>query len=128
MELINNTTRTLKDDLSVEIKAGSKLSIAAVKRAKVQHPNIRLFLMLPYLPEHGRSLPDMKGYDSTVYPEGMEKVPCKLAIPRLNHIMVKDSDYVIAYVVHSWGGAAATLEQTRKRERQGQLTILNSGA
>ncbi len=25
MELINNTTKTLKDDLSVEIKKGSKL-------------------------------------------------------------------------------------------------------
>lgn len=29
MELINNTTKTLKNDLSVEIKEGSKLSIAA---------------------------------------------------------------------------------------------------
>lgn len=29
MELINNTTKTLKDDLSAEIKKGSKLSIAA---------------------------------------------------------------------------------------------------
>ena len=29
MELINNTTKTLRDDLSVEIKDGSKLSIAA---------------------------------------------------------------------------------------------------
>lgn len=29
MEQINNTNKTLKDDLSVEIKQGSKLSIAA---------------------------------------------------------------------------------------------------
>ena len=29
MELINNTTKTLRDDLSVEMKKGSKLSIAA---------------------------------------------------------------------------------------------------
>ncbi len=29
MEFINNTTKTLKDDLSVEIKQGSKISIAA---------------------------------------------------------------------------------------------------
>lgn len=27
MELINNTTKTLKDDLSVEIKQGRKLSV-----------------------------------------------------------------------------------------------------
>ena len=29
MELINNTSKTLRDDLSVEIRQGSKLSIAA---------------------------------------------------------------------------------------------------
>ena len=29
VELINNTTKTLRDDLSSEIKKGSKLSIAA---------------------------------------------------------------------------------------------------
>ena len=29
MELINNTTKTLRDDLSQEIRKGSKLSIAA---------------------------------------------------------------------------------------------------
>lgn len=29
MDLINNTTKTLKDDLSVEIKQDSKISIAA---------------------------------------------------------------------------------------------------
>ena len=29
IELINNVTRTLKDDLSTEIKEGSKLSVAA---------------------------------------------------------------------------------------------------
>lgn len=29
MELINNVTKTLRDDLSEEIKQGSKLSIAA---------------------------------------------------------------------------------------------------
>lgn len=29
IELINNVTRTLKDDLSAEIKEGSKLSVAA---------------------------------------------------------------------------------------------------
>ena len=29
MELINNTTKTLRDDLAVEIKQGSRLSVAA---------------------------------------------------------------------------------------------------
>lgn len=29
MELINNTTKTLRDDLAAEIKEGSRLSVAA---------------------------------------------------------------------------------------------------
>ena len=31
MEIINNIDKTLKDDLTVEIKEGSKLSIAATR-------------------------------------------------------------------------------------------------
>lgn len=102
-----------------------RMSAAAVKEAKKQHPEVTLFLMLPYLPEQGRPLPDMDGYDGTIYPEGMEKVPPKLAIPRLNRITVQKSDYVIAYVTHSWGGAAKTLEQAQKRENRGEFTITN---
>jgi len=41
------------------------------------------------------------GYDDFVYPMEMEGVPLKLAIPRLNRIMVQDSEYAIAYVTHS---------------------------
>ena len=62
MELINNTTKTLKDDLSVEIKQGSKVSIAAacfsiyafqeLKAQLSQIDELRLFslrLSLPFI-------------------------------------------------------------------------------
>jgi len=104
-----------------------RMAAAAVKRAKAQHPNVRLCLMLPYLPEMGRPLPDREGFDDFVYPEGMENVPYRLAIPRLNRIMVQDSSYVIAYVTHSWGGAAATLEQAERLARRGKIVITNIG-
>lgn len=102
-----------------------RMAAAAVKRAKVQHPGIRLYLMLPYHPELGRPLPDMDGYDIAVYPSEMEGIPHKLAIPRLNRITIQDSDYVIAYVTHSWGGAATTLEYAQVRERKGLIQIEN---
>ena len=43
MELINNTTKTLKDDLKVEIKEGSKISIAANEKreARVLYSQIK---------------------------------------------------------------------------------------
>ncbi len=98
---------------------------AEVKRAKVRHPGVRLFLMVPYIPGQGRSLPNLEGYDDVIYPEGMEKVPYRLAIPRLNRIMVNESDYAIAYVRFSWGGAAKTLEYAQRKERKGLIHIEN---
>ncbi len=102
-----------------------RMAAATVKRAKTRHPGIRLYLMLPYRLELGRPLPDLEGYDNAVYPAEMEGVPLRLAIPRLNRMMIEDSGYVIAYVTHSWGGAATTLEYAQARERKGLIQIEN---
>ncbi len=104
-----------------------RMAARAVREAKRQHPGVTLYLALPYLPGLGRPLPDMEGFDGSIYPEGMEAVPYKLAIPRLNRTMVQQADYVIAYVTHSWGGAAKTLEYAKVRERRGELRITNLG-
>lgn len=102
-----------------------RMAAATVKEAKARHPGIRLYLMLPYRPEWGRPLPEMEGYDNAIYPMEMESVPLKLAIPRLNRLMVEDSSCVIAYVIQSWGGAATTLEYAQVRERKGLIHIEN---
>lgn len=102
-----------------------RMAAAAVKGAKTLHPGVRLYLMLPYHPELGRPLPNMDAYDNIVYPSEMEGVPRRLAIPRLNRILIEDSDYAIAYVTHSWGGAATTLEYAQTRERKGLIQIEN---
>jgi len=101
------------------------MTAAAVKRAKVQHSGIHLYPMLPYHPEQGRSLPDIEGFDNSVYPFELEGVPRRLAIPRLNRLMVEDADYAIAYVLHSWGGAATTLRYAEVRQRKGLMRIEN---
>ncbi len=103
--------------------AFDRMSARTVREAKTQHLGIHLHLMLPYRSEMGRPLPDQEGYDNFVYPEGIEDVLYKLAIPRLNRIMVRDS----AYVIHSWGGAATTLEFAARRQRMGKLIITNLG-
>lgn len=105
--------------------AFDRMAAAAVKEAKTRYPGIHLFLMLPYRPEQGRPLPDREGYDCFVYPEQMESVLPKLAIPKLNRIMVEDADYAIAYVRCTWGGAAKTLEYAQARERKGLIHIEN---
>ena len=55
------------------------------------------------------------GFDGFIYPEGMEEGPRRFAVSRLNRLMVQRADCIIAYVVHSWGGAFKTLERAGAR-------------
>ncbi len=59
----------------------------------------------------------MKLYDETIYPE-LEKVPYRFAISKRNEWMVDNSDLVIAFVSHSWGGAATTYRYAIRKKKQ----------
>jgi len=108
--------------------AFDRMAARAVWEAKARHPGVRLYLMLAYLPEAGgRSLPDMDYYDGSIYPEGLETVPYRMAISRLNRMTVREADYLIAYVDHSWGGAAATLNDALRRAGKGLIQVENLG-
>ena len=61
---------------------------------------------------------DMKEYTDTLYPEGMEDVPLRFAIIKRNQWMIKQSDYVVAYVIHSFGGASKSIEYAEKLDKK----------
>lgn len=86
---------------------------AVLREMKNANPHIRLILVLPYL--NSSMLTD--GYDETVYPP-LESVPKRFAISRRNEWMVMESDAVVAYVTHGWGGAAKTLEYARRKKKR----------
>ncbi len=86
---------------------------AVLRKMKDANPHIRLVLVLPYL--NSSILTD--GYDETVYPP-LESVPRRFAISRRNEWMVVESDAVVAYVTHGWGGAAKTLEYARRKKKR----------
>ena len=88
------------------------LAAAAVRRQKETYPHIELILVLPYL---DREI-DASRYDGTIYPP-LEKVPRRYAIVRRNEWMVRESDVVISGVLHSWGGAARTLEFAQRKNK-----------
>ena len=79
---------------------------------KGRYRHIRLVLVLPYLD----SALSREGYDETVYPP-LESVPRRYAVLRRNEWMVQRSDVIVAYVLHSWGGAAKTLDYARKKKK-----------
>lgn len=130
--LLEAVERHITESEVTEFRVGNyggfdRMAAKAVRKAKERHPGVTLYLALPYLPDLGRPLPDMEGFDGAIYPEGLETVPYKLAIPRLNRMMVRQADCMIVYVVHSWGGAAKALEYANVRKRRGELTITNLG-
>lgn len=48
-------------------------------------------------------------------PEKIENVHPRYAISWRNKWMIRESDMVIAYITHSWGGAATYVEKAEKK-------------
>ena len=101
-----------------------RLAASAVKQAKQRHPEVTLTLLLPYHPAE-QPIPTPEGFDRTLYPEGMERVPRRLAIVRANHWMICNSDFLIAYVCHPSNGSREVLEEARRREARGLIRVTN---
>ena len=60
-------------------------------------------VVLAYLPTEKNKYDDLT---NTIYPEGLETVPKRFAISRRNKWMIQQSDVVVTYVTHNFGGAA----------------------
>lgn len=56
-------------------------------------------------------------YSDTMLPEGIEEVPPRFAIVWRNKWMLRQSDYVVTYVTHSWGGAAQFAEMAERQKK-----------
>ena len=52
----------------------------------------------------------------TLYPDGLELVPKRFAITHRNRWMVEHSEFIIAYVNRSYGGAAQTLSYAERKK------------
>lgn len=64
-----------------------RMAARALVETKQAHSEISLWLLLPYHPtEQKVEVPE--GFDGSFYPEGMEKVPRRVAIVRANRYMV----------------------------------------
>ena len=91
-----------------------RIAATAIKRMKLQHPEIILMLVLPYHPGE-RPIETPNGFDGTYYPEGLEKVPRRYAIVRTNEILAKQSDWLISYVRRGASNSRRILEYAQKQ-------------
>jgi len=91
---------------------------------KTLYPNIKAYLLLAYHPAV-RQINIPKGFDGSVLMDEQEKSLPKYAITNLNKRMVREADYLIAYVEHITDGSYNLLDYAIKREKKGLLFITN---
>lgn len=100
-----------------------RMASAIVAAAKAEYPYIRLYQLLPYHPAE-RSIELPKGFDGSIYPDGMEKTPRKVAIVRANRYAVDHCDYLIAYAWHPASNSRNLVEYAQDREQRGLITVI----
>ena len=76
-----------------------------LRELKKEYPQMRInyAVVLAYIPGKQNEYDD---YTDTMLPEGIESVHPRYAISWRNNWMLQQSDYVVTYITHSWGGAA----------------------
>ncbi len=94
-----------------------------VDELRKDYPFIKSYWILSYMPKEKDEYTERisKIFDDTVYPD-IEKTPLRFAISKRNEWMINNSDFLIAYVEHSWGGAAKTFEYAQKKKH---IKIIN---
>ena len=84
-----------------------------------EYPRINYAVVLAYMP--GKQT-EYDHYSDTMLPEGIESVHPRYAISWRNNWMLKQSDYVVTYITHSWGGAAQFVDKA-KRAGKALITV-----
>lgn len=88
----------------------------SLRMLKEKYPHITYNVVLAYMPG---AKDEWSAYEpmETFYPEGLESVPPRFAISWRNKWMVRESDVVVTYITHSWGGAAQFAEMAERKQK-----------
>lgn len=90
------------------------LALSALRHFKEKYPYINYNVVLAYMPAEKEEWNPYE-FGETMLPEGIESVHPRYAISWRNKWMVNESDVVVAYITHSWGGAAKYVEMAEKK-------------
>lgn len=89
-----------------------------LRELKIEYSHIEYAVVLAYMPGQQAEYDDCS---DTMLPEGIESVHPRYAISWRNNWMIKQSDYVVTYITHSWGGAAKCAEYALQKGK----TVIN---
>ena len=90
------------------------LVLSALRHLKMKYPHINYNVVFAYMPAEKEAWNPYE-FGETMLPEGIESVHPRYAISWRNKWMVNESDVVVAYITHSWGGAAKYVELAQRK-------------
>ncbi|MBE6639229.1 MAG: hypothetical protein E7616_07240 [Ruminococcaceae bacterium] len=96
-----------------------RMALAALNKIKIMYPHISYYIVNAYRPTNNNAVSNAP----TVYPDGLENIPGKFAISWRNNWMLQQSNYVIAYINHSWGGASQFVRKAIRQKKH----VINLG-
>ena len=87
---------------------------SALRELQKEYPQVKYAVVLAYMP--GKKT-EYDNYSDTMLPEGIESVHPRHAIAWRNNWMLKQSDYVVTYITHTWGGAAQFVKKAKLQRK-----------
>lgn len=103
-EILNLIVNKGVNKFYVGNNGGFDAMVRKMLKALSQKYPIEYAVVLAYMPSQKYEF-DEQDLNDTLLPEGIESVHPKYAIVWRNEWMLKQSEYVITYVQHSYGGA-----------------------
>ena len=94
------------------------MAIRVLREMKIKHPDLSYAIVLAYFPKQSDEEYDLFRPEETLFPDGLETVPLRLRIIRRNDWMLKQSDTVICYVRHRFGGAGRMMEKAVRQNKE----------
>ena len=88
---------------------------SVLRGLKKEDPQLNYAVVLAYMPGKKTEYDD---YSDTMLPEGIEFVHPHYAISWRNNWMLKQSNYVVTYITHSWGGAAQYAQKAMRAKKR----------
>lgn len=93
------------------------MALDVLRKLQVKYPHINYNIVLAYMPGEKGDW-NLFDFNETMLPEGIEGIHPRYAISWRNKWMINESEYVICYITHSWGGAAKYVEMATKKKKR----------
>ena len=87
-----------------------RMAYSVLVELRKRYHHIKVYRVLAYMPKPGET-----DTADTIVPEGIENTHPRYAIVSRNNWMIDHSDYVIAYIRHTFGGAYQAVERAKKK-------------